>query len=465
MAKMWAGRLAGTLNQQFERWQSSFSFDQRLLPQEVAASRAYARALAGSGILSSAETALILGGLDQIERTSILPIDDQEAEDVHHHVERRLAALIGDVALKLHTGRSRNEQIATDLRLYLRAHADEIVSALVSICAALIGQAVEVGTAFMPAYTHLQKAEPVLTAHFLLAYFEKLRRDVARLHDCVSRMNYSPLGSGPIAGGTISLDRNAMAAELGFIAPCRNSMDATSDRDFVLDYLNSLAQASLHLSSFSEQMIFFASQEVGFLRLPDSFATGSSAMPQKKNPDVFELIRAKSARILGCASSIAGIQKGLPLGYNKDLQEIQPVLFDACDCALQTFQIAAEVVAELEFDAAKMRAGATTGFLNAMAAATYLAAKGVPFRRAHEQIGLAVRACIAKGCELHDLTLEELRTFAPEADGATIAGLTVEAVIGLHDVAGGTAYARVAEALTEAQEWMRSRMEGRHACA
>lgn len=469
--KMWSGRFAGEINQEFEQWQHSFDFDQRLLPQELAASRAYARALVLPipGVLSAAELSAVLRGLDQIEATTALLIDDPGSEDVHHFVERRLVALIGDAGLKLHSGRSRNEQIATDLRLYLRGHAVEVRCALLALCDAFVSQAEAANNnnedAVMPSYTHLQRAEPVLVAHWLLAYFEMFRRDIERLSDAAKRMNLCPLGSGPIAGSTLPLDRDFLARELGFAAPCPNSMDATASRDFLLEYVDALVIAGIHLSRLSEEMCLFASQEYGFVLLPDSFSTGSSAMPQKKNPDAFELIRAKAGRLLGCSQGIAIVQKGLPLAYNKDLQELQPMLFDACDTALGAIGVASGAVAALEFNFARMKSAASSGYMNAMAAATYLVGKGVPFRTAHEEVGAAVRHAIQKGCELEDLSLEELQRFAPKADADFYQAITLESVLDCHDVIGGTARHRVADALAQARKLLNEDKEAQHASA
>lgn len=454
--KMWSGRFGGNIDEEFGRWQRSFDFDQRLLAQELQASRAYARALAlpTPGILSATELAAILNALGQIESTTTLPVDDKESEDIHHFVERRLIALIGDTGRKLHSGRSRNEQIATDLRLYLREHGAETLHALLALCNALLTQAEaaqRVG-AVMPSYTHLQRAEPVFVAHWLLAYIAMFLRDAERLQDAVRRMNECPLGSGPVAGSTLPLDREFLARELGFDRSCGNSIDATADRDFLLEYVNALAIITIHLSRLSEEMCLFASQEYGFVLLPDAFSTGSSAMPQKKNPDAFELMRGKSARVLGCAQGIAIAQKGLALAYNKDLQELQPMLFEACDTTLGSLRVATGAMAALEFDFARMKSAATCGYMNAMAAATYLAGKGVPFRRAHEEIGAAVRYALARGCELEGLSLPELQQFAPQAGDDFFPAITLEAVLDGHDVIGGTARHRVEQALVQTRK-------------
>src|SRR5580658_3959614 len=335
--KMWSGRFRQPLDPQFERWQRSFDFDRRLLSYELAASAAHARALKNAGILSADELIGILEGLQKIGEMAAASkglIDDDEAEDVHHFVEKQLVARIGELGYKLHSGRSRNEQIATDLRLYVRAAIDELRVSLAEVCEAFADRAEQAGSAAMPAYTHLQHAEPVLVAHWLLAYVEMFLRDADRLADCRKRLNVCPLGSGAVAGATLPLDRAAMANELDFTAPTSNSIDATSDRDFILEFVNALSLLSLHLSRWAEEMIIFSSQEFGFVQLPEAYSTGSSAMPQKKNPDLLELVRGKTGRVVGAATALIVTLKGLPLAYNKDLQETQQPLFDAADTAL-----------------------------------------------------------------------------------------------------------------------------------
>ncbi len=451
---MWAGRFRQPLDPEFERWQRSFPFDQRLIQEELAASRAHARALAAAGVLSQAELDAILRGLEQIGQQAENPefLQDEGAEDVHHFVEKQLVVLIGETGYKLHSGRSRNEQIATDLRLYVRRSIDNLQRGLGELLEALIARAEKSGVAAMPSYTHLQPAEPVLVAHWLLAYAEMFFRDSSRLADCRKRMNQCPLGSGAVAGTTLPLDRAAMAADLGFDQPTANSLDATSDRDFAIEFVQALLLVATHLSRFAEEMIIFATREFGFVRLPQAFSTGSSAMPQKQNPDAMELIRGKAARVIGDATALAATVKGLPLAYNKDLQETQEPLFSAAETMQAVVSVAAGFMAAVEFDYDRMHAAASSGFMNAMAAAHYLVARGVPFRLAHEQIGRAVQWCLENHCELQDLSLDDLRRFAPEADQGFYSHLTLDAVLGCHDVEGGTAPARVRQALAEARE-------------
>jgi argininosuccinate lyase len=466
--KMWSGRFRQPLDPDFERWQRSFSFDRRLLGHELAASGAHARALKHAGILSADELIGILQGLEQIgERatTSASFLDDGDAEDVHHFVEKQLVALIGETGYKLHSGRSRNEQIATDLRLYVRATIDQLRHDLAELCSVLVDRADRAADAAMPAYTHLQRAEPVLIGHWLLAYVEMFLRDAERLADCRKRLNVCPLGSGAVAGATLSLDRTSMADCLGFDGTTANSIDATSDRDFALEFVNALSLLALHLSRWAEEMILFSSQEYSFLVLPEAYSTGSSAMPQKKNPDLLELVRGKSGRILGNATSLMVTVKGLPLAYNKDLQETQEPLFDSSDTLLQMLPLVTGWVKAVEFNKERMHQAAQSGFMNAWAAATYLVTRGVPSRLAHERIGKAVQMCIERDCELQDLPLEELQTLSPAFDQGFYESLELASVLAVHDVPGGTAPSRVRQALSVTRKRIESLREEAHAHA
>jgi argininosuccinate lyase len=455
-SKMWSGRFREPLNKTFEEWQRSFPFDWRLLPQEVAASKAHARAIAAAGILTDAELATMLDGLDKVlAQTTLTPAvvaEAPEAEDIHHFTELQLTRIIGNLALKLHTGRSRNEQIATDMRLFVRDAIDATLVGLRNWRKALINLAESVGEHVMPSYTHLQRAEPVLVAHWLLTYVSQLERDSTRLIDARKRMNLCPLGSGAIAGATLALDRTIAAKALGFDAPTPNSMDATSDRDFALEFTQALATLGIHISRFAEELTLYSTAEFGFLDLPEAFSTGSSAMPQKKNPDLTELIRGKSGRLLGAATTLATIIKGLPLAYNKDLQEGQEPVFDAADTIAGILSVLPPFTASLKFRFDKMRVAAETGYLNAMAAATYLSNKGVPFRKAHEIIGNAVRLGLETSRELQQLTLEELRALSDAFAEDFFAAITLEATLDCHDVLGGTARHRVRAALEDARK-------------
>lgn len=481
--KMWSGRFREPVNVAFESWQRSFTFDVRLLAQELAASRAHASMIAAAGVLAEAELTAMLDGLDRIplsaltEANKFVNLDvlrevyktqrpgaefamgsmphivtlNPQAEDIHHFVELQLTKLIGDLALKLHTGRSRNEQIATDMRLFVREAIDEIVAGMRNWYLALIELATSSGEAVMPSYTHLQRAEPVLVAHWLLAYVSMIERDISRLMDARKRMNLCPLGSGAVAGATLALDRTIAARELGFDGPTPNSIDATSDRDFMLEFTQCLVTVGVHISRFAGEMTLYSTAEFGFLDLPEAFSTGSSAMPQKKNPDFTELLRGKSARLIGAATTLSVLMKGLPLAYNKDLQEGQEAVFDAADTATGMLAILPAFTRSLKFNFERMRTAATTGYLNAMAAATYLSSKGVPFRKAHEIIGHAVRLGLESGRELNDLKLEELCGLSDAFAEDFFAAITLEATLDCHDVAGGTARHHVAQALAAAK--------------
>jgi argininosuccinate lyase len=459
--KMWSGRFREPLNAAFEAWQRSFPFDWRLLPQEVAASKAHARAIAAAGILTEAELTKMHAGLDAVLATNPLHAETilakaTNAEDIHHFVELELTKQIGDLALKLHTGRSRNEQIATDMRLFVRDAIDHTIAGLRAWHEALTTLAAEAGDNVIPSYTHLQRAEPVLVGHWLLAYASMIERDCSRLADARRRGNYCPLGSGAVAGATLALDRTIAAEALGFTAPTPNSMDATSDRDFALEFTQAVATLGIHISRFAEELTLYSTAEFGFLDLPEAFSTGSSAMPQKKNPDLTELIRGKSGRLLGAATTLATLIKGLPLAYNKDLQEGQEPVFDSADTIAGILSVLPAFTRALKFNFDRMKTAATTGYLNAMAAATYLSNKGVPFRKAHEIIGNAVRLGIESGRELDEITLPELQQLSPAFAEDFFAAITLEATLDCHDVLGGTARHRVADALRAAKSRIKS---------
>jgi argininosuccinate lyase len=466
--KMWSGRFRQPLDPTFESWQRSFEFDCRLLECELEASCAHARALEKAGVLSSGELNTILKGLEEIgERAAASAefLEDAEAEDVHHFVEKKLVALAGDVGFKLHSGRSRNEQIATDLRLYTRAACHEISAALSELLSGLLDRAEQSGDAAMPAYTHMQRAEPVLVGHWLLAYFEMLMRDQERLEDCRKRLNLCPLGSGAVSGSTLPLDRELMSRELGFLAPTANSIDATCDRDFVLEFASVLSLLALHLSRWAEEMLLFSTEEYGFVDLPEAYSTGSSAMPQKMNGDLLELVRGKAGRVIGDATALLVAIKGLPLAYNKDLQETQEPLFHAAETVLSILPLVAGWMKSVEFDFERMQKAAETGYVNAFAAATYLVRQGVPFRIAHEQVGKAVRLALDQNCELQELTLEQLQSVDSHFDREFYDFVKLENVLAIHNVRGGTAPDRVRQAIAAARKRLGSVHEEAHANA
>ncbi len=479
--KMWSGRFREPLDRSFEQWQRSFPFDWRLLPQEVAASAAHARTIAAAGILAPEELEKTLKGLEAVGMRSdnwahrisassgeveyevstqqvgaAIVASAPQAEDIHHFVELELTKEIGALALKLHTGRSRNEQIATDMRLFVRGAIDLTLLDLREWMLTLLTLAEANQESVMPGYTHLQRAEPVLIAHWLLAYVAMIERDFSRLTDARTRMNFCPLGSGALAGATLPLDRTIAAHALGFTAPTTNSMDATSDRDFMLDFAQAASTLGLHISRFAEEITLYATAEFNFVDLPEAFSTGSSAMPQKKNPDLTELARGKSARLLGSATALATLIKGLPLAYNKDLQEGQEQIFDIADTLTGLLSVLPNFTRALKFRTANMNTAAQSGYLNAMAGATHLSNKGVPFRKAHEIIGNAVRMGLEQGKELNDLSLEDLRTLSDQFDEGFFSAITLAATLDCHNTPGGTATNQVREALSAARQRLAS---------
>jgi argininosuccinate lyase len=462
---MWSGRFQQEPDAQFEQWQRSFPFDRILLPYEVAASKAHTSALAKAGVLTAAELETTLNALDHIATEGVPSADDPSIEDVHHYVETRLVQLAGEVGYKLHTGRSRNEQIATDLRLYVRAQIGAISQQLGEFLGEFVKQAEAAGEAAMPAYTHLQRAEPVLVAHWLLAYVEMFLRDLDRLADCCLRLNVCPLGSGAVAGTILPLDRETIANELGFPSPTANSMDATSDRDFALEFTQALSLVALHLSRWAEEQILYATTEFGFVKLPEQFSTGSSAMPQKKNPDAMELIRGKAGKVIADATALLLTMKGLPLAYNKDMQETQQPVFSAAEQVASMLRVATGYLATVTFNFERMQQAASGGFMNSLAAAAYLVRQGVPFRKAHELIGKAVQLCVQKGCELEQLSAEELAGCGIEADAEFYRSLTLSEVLEVHDVPGGTASQQVKAALQKVKVRLYPIVGVAHVCA
>ena len=462
---MWSGRFSQELNADFDQWQRSFPFDRILVPYEVAASQAHAAALAKAGVLTSAELSLTQKALDQIANEGVPADDDPSIEDVHHYVDKRLVEIAGEVGLKLHAGRSRNEQIATDLRLYVRAQIDDITLLLVELAGEFVTQAEKAGDAAVPSYTHLQRAEPVLVAHWLLAYVAMLERDLSRLADCRKRLNHCPLGSGAVAGTILPLERASMATALEFDAPTANSIDATSDRDFAIEFVQALSSVAMHLSRWAEEFILFATTEYGFVKLPEAFSTGSSAMPQKKNPDALELIRGRAAKVFADATALFVTTKGLPLAYNKDLQETQQPVFAASQQVASMVRVATGFMGSVSFDIARMQQAASSGFVNALAGAAFLVQDGIPFRLAHEKIGKAVQLCVAKGCELEHLTPDDFASCGINANSPFYEALQLKQVLAIHDVPGGTAPLQVRAALNAVKERLLMLAGAAHVCA
>ena len=453
-ARAWSGRFGEPMSERMRRFNASIDFDRRLAAADIAASLAHARMLAATGVLSDGDRAAIERGLEQIkgeiERGEF--VWSRELEDVHFNIESRLTALVGDAGKRLHTARSRNDQVATDLRLWLRDVIDAMTESLRALRAALIDLAEKHADTIMPGYTHLQVAQPVTLGHHLLAYEAMLARDAERLVDCRHRVNRLPLGSAALAGTGFPIDRQRVATELGFEALCSNSLDAVSDRDFAIEFAAAAALIMIHLSRFAEELVLWANPRFGFVIIADRFCTGSSIMPQKRNPDVAELVRGKSARIVGHVTGLMVLMKAQPLAYNKDNQEDKEPLFDTADTLSDCLAIMTELVATgLEPVPDRMRAAASEGFATATDFADYLVRKGAPFRDAHEAVARAVRYAESAGCDLSELPLDQLRQFSPLVAQDLYAALTLEGSVANRDHPGGTAPARVRAAAAAAR--------------
>jgi argininosuccinate lyase len=453
--RTWGGRFETKPAELMTRINASIAFDKRLWREDIAASKAHAAMLREQKIISEADAAAILDGLDRIaeeyERDGVP--ERSELEDIHMTVESRLAELIGPAAGRLHTARSRNDQVATDFRLWVRAACDEAVEIVRDLQRVLVSRAEEHVDTVMPGFTHLQIAQPVTLGHHLMAYYEMLCRDVSRFNDARARMNESPLGSAALAGTGFPIDRNATAEALGFDRPSANSLDSVSDRDFALDYLSAAAQCSLHLSRLAEELIIWASAPFGFVKLSDQFSTGSSIMPQKRNPDAAELVRGHSGRIVGLFTGLMVTMKGLPLAYSKDMQDDKEPVFEARDLLMLSLEALAGMVETVEFVPERMRVAAAQGFSTATDLADWLVREAdVPFREAHHITGRAVKAAEEAGCDLADLPLDELKSIDPRIDERIYDVLSVEASVASRTSYGGTAPARVREQIAKANE-------------
>jgi len=450
---MWGGRFAEGPASVMREINASIPFDKRLWRQDIAGSKAHVAMLSAQGIVAAADATAIADGLDRIAaeyEANGVPVD-LALEDIHMATESRLAELIGPVAGRLHTARSRNDQVATDFRLWVRDAIDMVDAGLKGLQAALVARADEHVASVMPGFTHLQVAQPVTLGHHLMAYFEMIARDRSRFADARARMNLCPLGSAALAGTGYAIDRHATAAALGFGGPTRNSLDSVSDRDFALDYLMAATQCALHLSRLAEEVIVWASQPFGFVRLSDAWSTGSSIMPQKRNPDAAELVRGHSGRIAGCAMALTITMKGLPLAYSKDMQDDKPPVFEAHDLLGLSIAAMTGMVETLAFDTARMRSAAMAGYSTATDLADWLVRDaGLPFREAHHVTGRIVKLAEEKGVGLADLTLDALKAVDDRIDERLFALLTVDASVASRASFGGTApdqvRARIAEA-------------------
>jgi argininosuccinate lyase len=458
--KPWAGRFTEATDKFVEAFTASVNFDKRLAQHDIQGSKAHATMLAKIGVLTDTERDLIIHGLDEIsgeiERGNFEW--SVQLEDVHMNIEARLTQRIGEVGKKLHTGRSRNDQVATDIRLYLREELDRITLLIHRLQDALLDLAEREADTIMPGFTHLQVAQPVSFGHHMLAWFEMLERDHERLRDCRKRVNVMPLGAAALAGTTFPLDRPYTANLLGFDRPAANSLDAVSDRDFAIEFTACASLIMMHLSRFSEELVLWTSAQFGFIDLPDAFCTGSSIMPQKKNPDVPELVRGKSGRVFGHLVGLLTLMKGQPLAYNKDNQEDKEPLFDTIDTVRDSLRAFADMVPHLQPNRDAMRRAALQGFATATDLADYLVRKGIPFRDAHEVVGKAVRLGIDTGRDLAELSLDELQSLSGTIEQDVFDVLTLEGSIMARNHLGGTAPEQVRRAVTTA----RAALSGAH---
>ncbi len=445
MSKLWGGRFSKDTDKLVEDFHSSISFDQKLYRWDITGSIAHARMLGDIGVMTQEEAQQIIAGLQSlladIEAGTI--VFDPAAEDIHMNVEVLLTERIGDVGKKLHTGRSRNDQVAVDVRMYLRAEIEGIEHLLLELITALVDTAEAHKETILPGYTHLQRAQPISFAHHLLAYVEMFKRDYSRLEDCQVRLNVLPLGSGALAGTTFPLDREQVARELGFDAVCLNSLDGVSDRDFILEFMSAAAISAMHLSRFCEEIILWSSQEFHFIDLDDAYSTGSSIMPQKKNPDVAELMRGKTGRVYGHLMAMLTVMKGIPLAYNKDMQEDKEGLFDTVETWQKCLLVMTPMLKTMRVRQDNMLEAAKGGFTNATDLADYLVRKGVPFRDAHAIVGHLVAYCLDEDKNLDDVTLEEFKQFSPLIEEDIYEAISVYTCMANRNTIGGPSVAQV----------------------
>ena len=452
---LWGGRFTGQADEGFKEFNRSFGFDRRLFGADIEASLAHCDGLRGAGVLDEDEAGQIKTALrTMLERATAFDnyFNELPSEDVHSFIESRLIELIGDTGRKLHTGRSRNDQVATALRLWLRSEIDAISLLVHQMQETLLDLAETNIAVVLPGYTHLQRAQPILWAHWCLAYYEMLSRDDERLADARRRTNVMPLGSAALAGTSYPINRKSIAEQLGFEGISRNSLDAVSDRDFCIEFASAASLIMVHLSRMAEDIIIYSTTEFGFIELSDAVASGSSLMPQKKNPDSMELVRGKCGRVFGNTMSLLSIMKGLPLAYNKDMQEDKEAVFDTADTVSGSLKMAITVLQNIRLSEVKTAEAAARGYMNATELADYLARKGMPFRQAHETVGSIVLHAIARGRELQELELDELRSFTDLIEEDIYEALSLEKTLATKSQLGGTSRERVLEALSEARE-------------
>ncbi len=456
MDKMWAGRFSKALDKQADDFNSSIHIDSRMYAQDIRGSVAHAGMLAQQGIIGKSDAETIIAELGNILadlQSGALPVD-LEAEDIHMFIEAELTKRIGDVGKKLHTARSRNDQVAVDIRLYLRDEAEEIETLIRNLLASVVLQAAEHKTTIMPGYTHLQRAQPITFAHHLLAYAMMFTRDITRIRDAVKRMNISPLGSCALAGTTYNTDRGCVAEALGFDGITLNSIDGVSDRDFCVELLSAFATVMMHLSRFSEEIILWSSWEFKFVELDDSYTTGSSIMPQKKNPDIAELVRGKTGRVYGDLMAMLTVLKGLPLAYNKDMQEDKEAIFDAIDTVKQCLVVFEPMIKTMKALPQNMLQAAQKGFINATDLADYLTKKGIPFRAAYKVVGQIVGYCVQNGKVLEELSLAEYRQFHESFENDLFAAIDLHTCVESRISAGGTGLVSVERQIAYVTEFI-----------
>ena len=452
--KLWDGRFTEKTDRSVEAFTASIAYDRRLYPYDIAGSIAHSKMLAKVGVISAEEAAQLVEGLGTVKRELDHGkfVFDDSLEDIHMHIEARLLQVVGKVAQKLHTARSRNDQVALDVRMYLREETRGIIERLQRLRSVLVDLAEAHADVVMPGYTHTQRAQPVLFAHHMLAYYEMFSRDQARLRDCLGRIDVMPLGAAALAGTTYPIDRAYTAELLDFPAVSANSMDAVSDRDFAMEFLSAASICMVHLSRMSEEFVLWSTAEFGFITLADAFATGSSIMPQKKNPDIPEIVRGKTGRVVGSLVALITLMKSLPLAYNRDMQEDKEPLFDAVDTLKACLSINIQMIPRITVNRDVMRRAASVGFLNATDMADYLVGQGMPFRKAHGCVGSAVAYALEKGKELDQLSLEELKTFSALIKPDIFDHLTLEHMIDRRRSIGGTATEAVREAMANARK-------------
>lgn len=454
--KLWGGRFSKSTDSLVDDFNSSIRFDARMYKQDINGSVAHATMLGKQGIIPPMDADLIVKTLGEI----LVDIENGkvefsvDAEDIHMNIEKLLTERIGDVGKRLHTGRSRNDQVALDVRLYLRDECEKILVYLAELEATLTSLAEKNITVIMPGYTHLQKAQPILFSHHLMAYFEMFKRDISRLRECMSRINVCPLGSGALAGTTYPLDREFVANQLGMMGVTQNSLDGVADRDFAIEVCFVMSMIMVHMSRFSEEIILWSSNEFSFVELDDAYSTGSSIMPQKKNPDVAELARGKAGRVFGDLIALLTVMKGLPLAYNKDMQEDKEQVFDAIDTVMMTLPVFTKMLATMRVNGENMKRGAAGGFTNATDAADYLVKKGLPFRDAHEVIGKMVAYCLSNNKSIEELTLSEFKNCSPLFDEDVYTAISLENCVNLRDIIGGTATNQVNVAIENAKAFI-----------